>query len=493
MAESKIIGRSEEIEILNQALQSNKAEFVAIYGRRRVGKTFLIREYFSNKGIYLEFTGLKDASLKHQLAQFTKSFSKVFFKGIELKTSNNWADAFELLTKKIESISKNKKIIVFLDELPWMASKKSSLVQTLDYFWNRHWSSQTNLILVACGSAASWMLDNLIFATGGLYNRVTKRILLKPFNLRDTQKYLVSHSIKISKKLILDLYMVMGGIPFYLNEVVKGKSTVQNINDICFKEKGLLNSEFKNLFRSLFEHSEHHLQIVRVIVESNNAISREKLIKATGIPSGGAINRRLDELEAANFIQSFVPYGKKIREKFFRVIDEYTLFYLKWIEPLIEKGTFFAQGNYWEKISKTSAKQAWAGLAFESICFKHIDQIANKLGLMNIAYIAGSWRFIPPKNSKEKGTQIDLLFDRDDDVITLCEIKYSDKQFVIDKPYSKILDQKMDVFESHFPNKRKPTSKQIYLAMITTYGVKKNMYSDDLVHNEIVLDDLFTY
>lgn len=491
MPKKNIVGRNEELKILDRAMQSKQAEFVAIYGRRRVGKTYLIREYFSKKGIYLEATGIKNAPLKHQLEQFTKAYSKVFHEGVRLEIPSSWNEVFEMLTEKMEALPKNKKIIVFLDELPWMASQKSRLVQFLDYYWNRYWSSQRNLILITCGSAASWMLDHLIFATGGLYNRVTKRILLAPFDLKETQEFLESHSIKLKRKQILDLYMVMGGIPFYLNEVVKGKSIVQNINDLCFEKKGLLYSEFKNLFHSLFDRAEYHLDIVRTIVDSKNAVSREKLIEITGISSGGAINRRLDELEASNFIQAFIPYGKKRRDRFFRVIDEYTLFYLKWIEPYIEKGIHSEPSNYWQKICKTPAKLAWSGLAYESVCFKHIGQIARILGLSNIPYLGGSWRLIPPKKSKDKGAQIDLLFDRDDDVITLCEIKYSDNSFVIDKAYAKSLDQKIDVFEHNFPSKSKPTRKQIYLAMISTFGVKKNMYSEDLVHNEVVLEDLF--
>ncbi len=491
MGEKDIIGRREELEILDQTTKSKEAEFVAIYGRRRVGKTFLIREYFSNKGVYLEATGVKDALLESQLKQFIKAYSAVFYEGAKLKVPRSWDEAFETVTEKMKSLPKNKKLIIFLDELPWMASKKSGLIQALDYYWNRYWSSQRNLIIIACGSAASWMLAHLIHAKGGLYNRITKRILLEPFNLKETQQFLESRSIRLKRKQILDLYMAMGGIPFYLKEVKKGSSATQIINDLCFKKKGLLYSEFTNLFRSLFDQAEHNLDIIRAIINSGNSISRDKLIEITKITSGGAINRRLEELEASSFIGGYIPYGKKKRNRFFRVIDEYTLFYIKWIEPLIERGAHSGQGNYWKKISNTPAKLTWSGFAFENVCYKHINQISKALGLNNIAYLTGSWRFISPKKSKEQGAQIDLLFDRNDDVITVCEIKYSDKSFVIDKAYAKSLDKKIEIFEHNFPSKSKPTRKQIYLAMISTWGVKKNMYSEDLIDMEVVLDDLF--
>ncbi len=491
MSKQNIVGREEELEILDEAIRSKEAEFIAIYGRRRVGKTFLIREYFEHKGIYIEATGIKDAPLKTQLEEFVRAFSAVFHGGIKLHVPRDWNEAFKMVTEAIEAQPKNKKVILFLDELPWMASRRSKLVQYLDYYWNRHWSSLKNFILITCGSAASWMLDHLIFATGGLYNRITKRILLEPFSLKETELFFESRSIKLKRKLILDLYMVMGGIPFYLKEVRKGKSTVQNINDLCSNKKGLLHGEFSILFQSLFDHAEYHLDIVRAIVHSGNTVSREKLIEITGIPSGGAINRRLDELQASNFIQSHIPYGKRKRDRVFRVIDEYTLFYLKWIEPLIEKGGRTSSAGHWQKIYNTPARSVWAGLAFENICLKHVSQVAEALGLKHIAYSSGSWRFVPSKRSKKNGAQIDLLFDRDDDAITVCEIKYSDKEFVVDKAYARALDQKLDVFEQNFPSKTHPTRKQIYLAMLSPFGVKKNIYSEDLVHNHVNLDDLF--
>ncbi|MFZ0564584.1 MAG: ATP-binding protein [Chlamydiales bacterium] len=491
MSEKDIVGRKEEIKILAETMRSKEAEFVAIYGRRRVGKTFLIREYFSKKGIYLEVTGVKEAPLKSQLEKFIKGYSSVFFEGEKLKVPHSWDEAFETLTEKIKSLPKRKKVIIFLDEIPWLASKKSGVMQALDYYWNRYWSSQRNFILITCGSAASWMLSNLIHAKGGLYNRITKRILLEPFNLKETQHFLERRSIKLNRKQILDLYMVVGGIPFYLKEFKKGKSTTQNIDDLCFKKSGLLYSEFTDLFRSLFDQSESNLDIIRAIIRSGNTISREKLIEVTKISSGGAINRRLEELEASSFIRGYIPYGKKRRDRFFRVTDEYTLFYLNWIEPLIERGAQRGQGKYWEKISNTSAKSIWSGFAFETVCYKHIDQIGQSLGLNNIAYSTGSWRLIPPKKSKDKGAQIDLLFDREDGVITLCEIKYRDKKYALDKANAKSLDNKKELFEENFPSKSKPTGKQIYIALISTYGMKKNMYSEELIDNEVVLEDLF--
>ena len=275
------------------------------------------------------------------------------------------------------------------------------------------------------------------------------------------------------RKGILDLHMAIGGVPFYLKEVKVGKSVPQVIDDLCFKKKGLLYSEFELLFKSLFDQAEVNLNIVREIFKSNNSVSRESLIKVVGLSSGGKINRRLEELESSSFIQCFIPYGKKRRDRFYRIIDEYTLFYFKWIEPFLQNVVLSGTSSYWQKKIKSGAMNAWSGLAFESVCFKHIRQISQSLGLENIAFKAGSWRYVSPKKTTEVGAQIDLLFDRDDEVITLCEIKYSDQPFTIDKQYAKDLDSKIEVFSKNFPNRFQPIKKQLFLAMITTFGLKK--------------------
>ena len=482
----KLIGRQNELRIFDKMIASKESQFVAVYGRRRVGKTFLIRNSLSNKGIYIETTGRKDAPLKTQLENFAKALSKTFFNDIPIQTPSRWEDALALFDQELKKVPKKKKVILFLDELPWLATKKSGLIQALDYYWNAHWSKTSNLILVVCGSAASWMLDHLIHAKGGLHNRLTKRMLLEPFTLNETEQFLKSHSIHLSQKQILDLYMVTGGIPYYLKEVKRGRSAAQNIDELCFSKSGLLYTEFQQLFHALFDQAEVNLKIVREIAKSGNIISRENLLKKTKLPSGGTTNKRLTELSASGFIQCFIPYGKTSRNRYYRLVDEYTLFYLKWIEPIIKLGSFSGKGSYWEKLVNSPARAAWAGYAFESVCLKHTYEISKGLGLNHIPFNVGTWRFVPSKKSKAIGAQIDLLFDRGDDAITVCEIKYSDKLFTIDKPYAKSLTSKLDIFEV-----RTKTKKELFLAMITTTGVKHNLWSEDIVDTQVTLDALF--
>ncbi len=487
MKKQKIIGRENEIGIFREIERSKKAHFVAVYGRRRVGKTYLIRQYFSHsKSLYLEATGVKDASIKDQLKKFGEAIAKAFFDNAPIETPASWDKAFKTVTERIQKLSHRKKIVMFLDELPWLATKRSKLVQALDYYWNAHWSELQNFTLIVCGSAASWMLDNLIHAKGGLYNRITNKIHLEPFDLKDTETFLRSLSIRLSRSQIVELYMVTGGIPFYLKEVRKGRSATQIIDDLCFKKSGLLHTEFKNLLYALFDQAEVHHKIIGEIAKAGSTLSREALLKALKISSGESINRRLYELEASGFIQCYIPYGKKRRDRYYRIVDEYTLFYLKWIEPLTRSGVYSGKESHWQKVVKSPGRYSWAGYAFEGVCLKHVHQIAVALGLSQIPFLVGTWRLIPRKGSKEQGAQIDLLFDRDDGIITICEIKYCEQKFVIEKVYGKNLIQKMEVFES-----RLKISKQLVLAMITTKGVKKNLWSQELINAEVTLDDLF--
>lgn len=484
MSKESIIGRKREVAILEKIWRSKEAEFVAIYGRRRVGKTHLIREYFSDKAIYFELTGIKDAKLSIQLNNFVVKLGQVFYAGLPISAPKSWLEAFALLTDALKKIPQSKKIVLFFDELPWLAGRRSAITQAIDYYWNTEWSRHKNLIVVVCGSAASWMLDNVVNAKGGLHNRLTKVILLEPFNLSQTQEFLKYRKISFKPLQILDLYMVMGGIPHYLKQLERGKSVLQNVDKICFSREGILYSEFERLFRSLFEKAEIYLQVVREIAKRRYGISRADLLKALHMTSGGSLSKRIEELEAAGFVKSFIPYGNKKRDLYYRLIDEYAQFYLQWIEPIAMRGE--EAPGYWEKMAKTPVRSNWAGLAFEAVCFKHINQIRKSLGLENISNTTGWWRYQPQAQSKVQGAQVDLLFDREDGIITLCKIKYCDKKFTIDKEYAKVLANKLRTFDEQMHSK-----KSLSLIMIASEGIKDNIWSEDLVEGQVTLDHLF--
>jgi AAA+ ATPase superfamily predicted ATPase len=483
-----IIGRKEEIALLKKLNDKNSAEFLAVYGRRRVGKTHLLRNFFNAQPcVYFEATGLKDGALHQQLKLFTERVSEVFLRGVPLQLPLSWLDAFKLLTNAIEEIPHDKKIVLFFDEIPWFAKAKSGFLQALDHYWNTRWSTRPNLKLVVCGSAASWMLNNLIYAKGGLHNRLTSVIPLKPFTLHETEDYLRHLGVELNRRQILELYMVMGGIPLYLNGVQPGYSSSQIINQLCFHKDGLLFNEFSNLFASLFDTSEAHDELIRIISRSRHGLSREQILQKTKYSSsGGMFKTRLSELEEAGFIASFTPYGYLNKGTFFRVIDEYALFYLRWISPVSKRLKLSLKNtSYWESKMQSQSWKSWSGYAFESICLKHIEQIKKALGIQAIATEVGSWRY-HSKNDEESGTQIDLLIDRSDGIVNLCEIKFCQGKFILTKSYAEELSRKVSVYQTHGK-----TNKSVFLTLITSDGVKSNTNSTHLITNELTSNDLF--
>jgi AAA+ ATPase superfamily predicted ATPase len=482
---NKIIGREKEKKILSNILSLKEPEFLAIYGRRRVGKTFLIRNFFNDKGLYFEVTGQYKTSYKQQLENYYNALFIAFKITSPIPKPTSWKEALSLLTFLIKTQAENRKIIMFFDELPWLATQRSGLLAALDYEWNTEWSNLKNLKLIVCGSAASWVLDNIINATGGLHNRITRIIHLKPFSLGETEEYLKKRGVRLKPLQILELYMAMGGIPYYLNQIEKGKSATEIISRVCFTDDGLLFSEYDRLFRSLFKNAEVHLKIIQKIVKKGNHISKKELINSGGFSSGGGFRDKIMELVSSGFIREYVPFGKKSRDSVLKITDEYTLFFMEWIEPIKRRGAI-SNPDYWLNASTQQKYKTWTGYAYEAVCEKHIQQIIRKLGIANVAGEIGKWHFFPAVGSKKTGAQIDLVIDRFDDCINICEIKFSRNEYVIDKKYARNLLNKINVFEE-----KTGTKKQIFLTLITTMGLKKNLYTEDLVHSEVVMNDLF--
>lgn len=482
------VGRDEDRKILHTVFESKTAEFIAVYGRRRVGKTYLVKHFFKSKNaIFFHITGMRDASMREQIEDFTQVIEEVFYDNtLKITPPQNWKQAFSLLTKIMQREDHNK-IILFFDELPWLASKRSRFVQALDYYWNRYWGDIPQIKLIVCGSSASWMLENVISHKGGLHNRITGQIALFPFELRETKEYLLSKKIQYDESQVLDIYMITGGIPYYLNFLKRNLSVAQNIDQLCFQNKGLLVEEFSRLYASLFTHAEDYEEIIRIIASKRNGMERKEILKKlTKLTDGGRLKEKFNALEKSGFIVSFKPYGFEKKGTFYRVIDEYSLFYLSWIEPNLSSiRKLDKTKGYWLQKFQTSKWRAWSGYAFESVCYKHIAQLRKGLEIEASALV-GSWQYIPKKGSDERGAQIDLLFDREDGIITICEIKYTDQPYQLTKDEAILLNRKIEVFK-----KRTKCQKQVHLALITNLPIKQTMYSEEMVMNNLVLSDLF--
>jgi AAA+ ATPase superfamily predicted ATPase len=474
-----IIGRDAEKTILRDMLASGEAELIAILGRRRVGKTFLVRNYYE-KHLVLEYTGVHETGLEEQLLNFRNALQQAMSSAIPPATPTNWIEAFSFLSEFLKTKLIKEQAVVLFDEFPWIHTPKSGFLSAFSHWWNTWASRQALLKVVICGSAASWMIENIINDRGGLHNRVSRTIRLLPFTLKETEEYLISRGIRLDQYQILQLYMAMGGIPHYLKQVDKGQSADQVIDKLFFDKDGILKKEFTNLYRSLFANASHHEAIVRTMAKKGTGLSRTEIIEICGFTTGGGTTRLFEELEESGFITQYIPFGKNSRDSIFKLSDEYSLFYLKFIEHARASG----EGT-WHKIVSGQSYNSWSGYAFEAICQKHVSQIKKALGIGAVYTETSGWRHT--SNKREKGAQIDLLLDRRDHCINLCEIKFSPKEFVINKQYAGEIENKVKIFRS-----QTKTRKTIFPTMITPYGVLKNNYYTNPIQAEIKAMDLFS-
>jgi len=469
------IGRTEEIKEIKRLEQSDKAEFLVIYGRRRIGKTQLVRSlYLQNFAFYT--TGLANGTLSEQLANFHSALLQYGLPDT-YDIPANWFEAFQNLKILLEA-SKVKRKIVFIDELPWFDTQNSKLLSALEHFWNAWASARNDIFLIACGSAASWMINNLIRNKGGLHNRVTSQIKIFPFTLAECSLFNSSRKLNLTKYQILQLYMTFGGIPFYWEQIKKGESVTQAIQNSCFGKQALLKSEFDTVFHSLYSKAERHIQIVKALAEKPNGLTRNILAQLKGLSNGGSLTRLLDELEESGFVQKFIPFGKKSRDSYYKLCDYFCFFSLKFMT----QGNSIRDDDFWIKTQDSPSYRAWSGLAFERICMDHILQIKKSLGIKGILSSAASWR----STDTQTGAQIDLLIDRADNVITLCELKFSSNNYVLTKKEIDLLRKRKANFQAETH-----TKKALFIVMITPYGVDNLSKYDDLIQHQITAEELF--
>ena len=471
----KIIGRKEEIAVLNTLKKSTKSEFVAVYGRRRVGKTFLIKNVFEAP-FHFQMTGTANVDLKTQLMNFHTAFVKANPTHAPKKPPKNWFDAFNRLSQFLETLPTDKKTI-FLDELPWFDTPQSGFISSLEHFWNSWASYRSDVLLIVCGSAASWIINELIGNRGGLHNRLTERIWLQPFSLSETEDFLKLKNGNYDRYQLLELYMVMGGIPYYLDNVQVNRSVAQNIDRLFFTEGGILSNEYAFLYRSLFNDYEKHTTIVEALSQKAKGLTRKEILTITKLPDGGTTTLILEELAQSGFIKRYLPFGKGKKDALYQLIDPFTLFYMSFVKDTMAEGE-----GAWLAQLDSPKWQAWSGYAFEFLCRYHIKNIKKHLGISGVYTEISNWR----SQTKSGGAQIDLLIDRKDRVINICEMKFSTKPFVITKAYSDNLRNKMMVFRTETG-----TPKTLFLTMIAAYGLADNQYSQQYVHDTLDMNALF--
>lgn len=470
-----VIGRKKEISQLQSIVENPKSEFLAVYGRRRVGKTFLLREFFGYRFDF-QVSGLANAGTKQQLFNFHTALARQSSLHFDAQPEN-WLVAFQRLVDHLETLETGRKKAVFFDEMPWFDTRGSDFVMGLEHFWNSWASNRKDVLLIACGSAASWMMNVLISHPGGLHNRVTQKMKIEPFCLKEAEEMLARKHGVLDRYQIVQLYMALGGIPYYLEAIKPGLSATQNIQALFFDKAAFLKNEFFNLYRSLFKRHEIYEKVVEILSTRTYGLQRSEIVKLSRIASGGTLSKVLADLEESGFITSYVSLDEKSKNTVYRLSDYYTSFYFRFIKDSSYRGE-----GAWINLMDNPGHRAWEGFTFEQVCLDHIPQIKKALGIQGVLSKEAAWK----GGTDGQSAQIDFLIDRRDQVINLCEAKFSLGKFAIDKTYAEKLRNKINVFKTV-----SKTKKAVFLAMITTYGLEKNKYAAALVQNEVVMDDLF--
>ena len=480
MTKLKIIGREYEQAIIQNYLESDKAELIAVYGRRRVGKTYLVKSIFDNEFDFL-YTGLYEVQRSVQLNQFKKTLER--YSGRRIQGLKDWFEAFDALRDYLDTLSKER-IVVFLDEIPWMDTPKSNFLAAFGQFWNDWASTKQNLKLFVCGSATTWMLSKFIGDKGGIYGRVCRPVWLAPFTLFETERFFKEiKGIEMTRHQILQAYMVFGGIPYYLDMLVKDIPLNVNIDDLFFKQGAPLRAEFDFLFRSLFKNSRLYKSVVEVLSSKLKGMTRLELMEAMHLPDGGDLSEVLDNLVKCDFIRKYTAIGKTERDALYQLTDLFSLFHMRFVEDNSGQDE-----HLWSKLAGKGPMTAWSGYAFEQVCLHHTTQIKQALSIGGIISNIHSWNcrpFTDKNGTSWNGGQIDLLIDRADEVISICEIKYVSDKYVIDADYEKRLSSRATLFRQVTK-----TKKALHHTFITTYGVSKNMHSG-IVQSEVTMEDLF--
>ena len=476
---NKIIGREREQKELAELYRTDRPIFTVVYGRRRVGKTYLVRQMFEKKFAFCH-TGLSPFELSaekiadQQLRAFYGSLVQYGSKLNEIPKT--WFDAFDELICLLRNKQSKDKQVIFIDELPWMDTPRSGFLTAFEHFWNGWGAHQDNLMLIVCGSATSWISDKLINNKGGLYNRVTNEIKLMPFTLGECEAFYKANGIVMSRYEQLQCYMAIGGIPFYMSLLKRGVSLAQNIDMLFFDRSAKLKQEFARLYGSLFTNSDECEKIIRLLATKRQGYTRKEIAEKTGLPDGGGLSSSLKALEVSDFISSYVKYDHPKRMVFYRLVDNFSMFFLSFVE-----GNKTSDENFWQANIKSQQLTAWRGFSFETLCFYHIRQIKHALGISGVHTESSPWS----SKQKNEGAQIDMLIDRADNIINVCEMKFSEDEYTVTSSYDKQLRHKMTVFREETKCR-----KTLHLTLVTTYGLYFNEYSGS-IQKVITMDDLF--
>lgn len=460
-----IVGRKKELAQINQYYNSGKAEFIAVYGRRRVGKTYLIRQHFKNQFAF-DMTGVMEGSKAEQMAAFHAALKTYGYKG---NKNQNWIDAFFALRQLLESkIEEGKRCVIFIDELPCLDTPKAGFVNALGHFWNNWANWQPEIMLIVCGSATSWMVRNVIDNHGGLHDRITHEIHLHPFTLGETESFFENNGFVWNRLSIIQAYMAIGGVPYYMSLFDKTDSPATGLDRLFFSDNAELKKEYRRLFSSLFRNPQPYLEIISLLAKHPKGLAREDISRMLSTSNNGKLGDMLTDLVYCDFVRKYNVREKKLKTNaaIYQLVDFYTIFYNTFASKNI------VEEHFWTRNINTPEITAWYGLAFERVCKAHIPQIKSALGIASVSTEFYTWK----TNKVENGAQIDLIIDRADNTINLCEVKYSEELYSLDKEEYLKIQHRIKAFKDVTA-----TKSSIIPTMITTFGMKEGMYSDQII------------
>ncbi|MBQ0071610.1 MAG: AAA family ATPase [Spirochaetales bacterium] len=475
MSKEAIIGRKKEQKELDWCMTTTAAQLVVVQGRRRIGKTFLITQYFDNTFDF-RLTGSYCQPKHVQLRNFSDEMCRRT--GNAIAVPKDWTEAFFVLRQYLEELPQDRKQVVFFDEMPWMDTAKSGFLPAFEYFWNDYGSTKDNLVFIVCGSASSWLSDHIAHNKGGLFNRVTCSLMLDPFTLRECEEFLEKRGFLWSRYVITVCYMILGGIPYYLNFLRNTMTLEENIDALFFHHAGKLRGEFLELFRTLFTNTNLHAKIVEVLSTKRSGMTMGEIAEKAKIPHNGDLKHCLENLMDSGFVRCYRFFGNKKKNLTYQLCDPFTLFYFHFLKN--QEGRDEA---FWRNSQGNAAIRTWKGLAFENVCMDHLEAIKKTLRVDHLPTECSVWH--TAKDEEHDGAQIDMLLDRQDHIINLFELKFSEEEYAIDAKYEKSLRNKLSVFRY-----ATGTKKALHLTMVTTYGLLRNKYSE-ICQEQITLDDLF--
>lgn len=470
-----IIGREQEIKKLSAAVDRVRPEFIALYGRRRVGKTFLINQMFRNQFAF-KMTGVIEGTLKDQFTAFVDAMNDYGFDVPE--QPKDWMQAFIMLKNALKKkVNNGEQCIVFIDELPAMDAEGSNVAGAVGYFWNSWASQYDNFVFIICGSATSWMITNVIDSKGGLHDRITVEMPIHPFTLKETEQYLEYQNFLWNRQMVLQAYMIFGGIPYYLSLLDKEESLVQNVDRLFFSQDIQMRREFRRLFNTLYKNPEKYIDIIKALNKSRKGLTREEIASELKCSNNGHLGKQLEDLVCCDLIRKNIVREKEIKRKdaIYQLCDFFSLFYLTFIERAE------VEQQYWSHHINTPEVNSWMGLTYERICMAHIQQIKHSLHLDTISTLSYSWR----SKTSTPAAQIDIIIERADKIINICEVKYCQGEYNLDKDEYERINKRKNAFIQETGLRHVP-----WLTMITTEGVARGKYSE-MIQTQVTLDDLF--